>query len=448
VSRKSVWARPWGHVWRYFRFYASLVVAVAALYAVAANWHDVKEYIYSAWHFWSSRDFSLDVIVGSVLIILAVLLAVAAPAVCIYAVLARFPWLRTRARLAIHRGAQQTKLQLARVAKESRPPSLKRRDRRAWQRVLAAALEGLADERVFEAYCDGGDTSKPIVCCSFRAYAFAVSEVLRAFAQIRCPDGFPKVWTIFKKPVCDWYNTFRVEWEHDRKILHCHTTFDWWERYKDGVARLKGPGSHVQFFRLVAHIVRDGYPSDPLKYYLWWPEPLPLAEAWRKAGAFGNKVDWHPKVVELLSPGGASAPKSGADVPKVYLIGKARGGASPPEGSLKMVDHFQETYHDAGEPHEDQRGVYVRYLASRAELEVLRAGMLLTYDDLFIVMISPKCCFGLAFVADEFRDVNGVRFLRQFEISGQSGIKSLPPTLLPLLDAAWGSGKEEFVVCQ
>jgi len=318
------------------------------------------------------------------------------------------------------------------------------RDRTCWYRLAAAATEGFSEDDVIEAHCEDGDKGRPIIFSNFQGYAHAVKRVLESLEGIRCRSPYPHVWTLFKRPIWDWYNPFssgKTARDSD------HFTVDWWEDYKSRFREIKNKGLNVRVFRLVAHADASSRLPHPSEIYLYGSTngnlvPMTLAEARAYADSVRD-VDWHPSITGLLSN---SYHDDSEPERKVYLIGKPRDGTVPAQAHPKLLDHFETTYHhhfsSAGN---NSRGCFVKYVQSVSDLQGLDI-----YDDVFIVSVSASRRFGMAFVDDESRDINGMRFLLDYELIRQSidfhtGQRA---SIQNSFEEAWKVAMPEFRVCE
>jgi hypothetical protein len=218
-------------------------------------------------------------------------------------------------------------------------------------------------------------------------------------------------------------------------MVQGQVTFDWWELYKTNVAALRGPLSKIQLHRLVADLDHKGYSRDLNLYYLYDIEPHPIATAIQKANEFGDSVTWHPSISQLLK----TTDFDGKEGIKIYLIGQPTGPPTLPEEQL-LLHQFQAKYHDKHKPDsDDDGGVYLGYASKESPVPQRLA----VYDDVFIVKFSNQEGFGLAFVDDDIRDINGARLLPQYQLRPKED-PGRSATLYDLLVEAWNGSLEEW----
>jgi len=425
-------------LWKGFRtFWWPIIAIVLLAIAHISDLAAIKEWLNEGWDFWSQLK-SWKVLGGSILV--GVLVALPISIVIWFAVFFlrwMAPW-NMDVRLAVRRAVRGYGRHLRDAVQDSLANLFTWGDDRKRVELVAASLDGLSDEEVIASHCEAGSRSRPLVFCNFQAYAHAVAKILDILPTLRCERPYPQVWTIFKRPVCDWYNTFPIEWEEGAKVIRGQVTYGWWEKYKSTIVSLKGRDSAVQFHRVVAHIPWPGSPKDPEAYYLYHPEPLFLGQAIAKALPLKGQVEWHPSIAALLE----SLDYEDKRDFQIYLIGKPTPNAANPGKDSLVVEHFQTSTHDGNNPGPTEGGVYVRYLQTQASLgERLR-----DYDDVFIVKFSRSSGFGVAFIDDEIRDINGLRYLARAELGPtEAGTSS---TLFDLIAGAWAVAAKGFCVCQ
>lgn len=278
-----------------------------------------------------------------------------------------------------------------------------------------------------------------------RLYKPRFSALLLKTAVTDFEEGYPRVWTLLKRPIFDWYNPFWFEWVEDDKLHFGQATFPWWEDYKQDIANLKGDrgtNKHVRMYRLVAH--EPGPEADDPKdldgvkeYWLYSDEYLKLKAALEQKAQVSN-VLWYPSVEKVLERKKEFHPTS---VPWLHLIGKpAALGAT--KGKKVVWTHFHEQYHDTifcqwKEPSDYIPGVYVKYLRTPENLVTLD-----WFDDVFIVELSSRTAFGLAYVDEQIRDVNGLLILHQANLT-KGGVRPV----LEHLKTAWSAAQKEFCLC-
>lgn len=320
----------------------------------------------------------------------------------------------------------------------SKPIHFSMRKRWHWNALVADVLQGTCDPEILQNYCESGWLDRPLIFGNFQSYAYAVAKVLERLPSTPCDRPFPKVWTVFSRPLHDWYNTFPVEWSENEHLVEGKITFKWWEQYKQNVANLRGRDKFkIQFHRVVASF-NHGDNSDALDgYYLYETEPLSIKKAVGVAKGLHGNVEWHPSLINLLSVQDYHE----KDNTLVYLIGKPLPGSTKPPESQKLVNHFHTSYHDRGEPALLDGGVYVKYAHTRDAIP----SRLFSYNDLFIVQFNDSEGFGLAFIKDDTRDISGTRILPQQELRSRAdGANSPPFSLCELIEKAWRASKPEW----
>jgi hypothetical protein len=106
-----------------------------------------------------------------------------------------------------------------------------------------------------------------------------------------------------------------------------------------------------------------------------------------------------------------------------------------------LQKRFQCDFHtDRVTAHGYQWGVFLKYLGNANGFDEL-----LRFDDIFFVKVldaddwrETKFSFGLAFIADETRDINGMWIIPH----GYS------QTIIEPFENAWEAAKDKFCVCQ
>jgi hypothetical protein len=312
--------------------------------------------------------------------------------------------------------------------------------RHLWSDLAAAALEGHWEPDVLKKHCHDGIDSRPVLFCNFQAYARAVTRVLETAQKMACKQRglSATVYTLFKRPIADWYNPF--PWNHPNGKVN--VTLPWWEDYKAKMAKMAaisrtqpagGGGSCLRVMRLVAQPSGAGSES----WVLINDRAFALLEAARQMKGAASPRRYHPNIACLS---GLKTVRSQGDL-SVYLIAQPDG-----PNETKLVQHFEETYHtEVGDGLPDRWGVFLKYLPRASGYENL-----LQFDDIFIALVRYGDCgrsfgFGLAFIDDETRDVNGMWIVSRANLTERNDAAA--PTLLQMFTEAWRAGQTEVCDC-
>ncbi|NQU23858.1 MAG: hypothetical protein HQ567_21460 [Candidatus Nealsonbacteria bacterium] len=386
-----------------------LVKTVVPVVVPLAGYWALKKDVDKAWEFLRQLSRPGDATLGCLIILLIVVLIGAALWWLFKSLLTSAPF-SVDVHLSLNRVLRQFRSHFVRTIAVSRPDLRPVARRRRWNELVAVTLEGISDDRIMNMYCEAGQTDRPLLFCNFQSYAHAVAKLLDHVATeaAKMKPPRPQVWTIFKRPVCNWYNTFPVEWIDNGQVLRGQVTFDWWEEYKAHIAELKGPDSKIQLHRIVVNLDYKGDSDELGEYYLYDLEPLDIRTAIEKAKVLGETVKWHRSISQLLG----ATDLNGKEGLAVFLIGKPAGEATLPDDH-KLLFHFQNSFHDGHKPISDEDGgVYVGYVPEKGSVPAALA----VYNDVFIVKLTDQERFGLAFVDDDTRDINGIRLLPQYQL--------------------------------
>ena len=288
-------------------------------------------------------------------------------------------------------------------------PSVSNAHRKQWDELLCAALRGLSDPEVYLRHGEKHIDDLPVLFSNFECYARGVKNVLEAIQSLSYAHAERTViWTLLKRSLIEWYLPFPADVPGDTPA---HVTFQWWEDYKFAVEQLKSTSSPVQMRRLVAH--RKAQVYSPSGWYV-------SNAATRLDGVYLDRTATYHPFVKMALDCRSSLP---ADA-YVRLIKDA--GA---EGYTELVHDFETRYHQKREPNEYDRGVFLKYLKSTAEVSEL-----LSYDDIFVVRLPCKLHFGLAFINDEVHDVSGTRLVPSDSV----------PQLVEKLSQGWMKGQLDY----
>ncbi|TET34911.1 MAG: hypothetical protein E3J72_12305 [Planctomycetota bacterium] len=408
---------------------------ITVMGAIVFFYDEFKEYRDLGVGFWG-KLLDLKTLVGAVFFLFISALAVYLVLWILAQLLQRLP-LHPKVRTARHEGQHEFSNHLNRAIKVARPGKFFSPNRWQWNKLTAAAIQGLMDKNVIELHCEQGRKEFPVIFCNFQGYAHSVSSVLDLIRELNCEKPYPQVWTILKRPIWNWYIPFPVDWIDNGNTYSGNITFPWWENYKSTIREMKGAEEPIKLYRLVAHILSQTTIEDAKDYFLFDTNALTIPKAKELAEQY-DYIEWHPDIHHIINStfNYQSLPKELQ--PHIYLIGKYADEDMDKTQGTRLIDHFHESFHDHSEdPSPGDGGVFIRYLDSLPE-------RLRHYDDIFIVRLSETSGFGMVFIDDESRDVNGMRFLPEYELKEEGD----PPGLLPLVKEAWTTGKPDFCICR
>jgi hypothetical protein len=284
--------------------------------------------------------------------------------------------------------------------------------------VISITLDGIFDPKLIEYdFHENGNTYLPLLFCSFRSYAHAVTKLLDHISKLLVKDSLHTtratvpsiVWTIFTKPLFHWYNTFSTEWIEGETVKKAYVTYRWWEEYKEGLALLKD-NIHIQTCRIISD---QSYINQCAGYFLYCnntlnkPETFLVREARAIANRLGDSIEWHPDIRDLLFS------KSGKWKDEIiYLIGKPNTSNATIQKFTGLIEHFRTTYHsdDLELPEINQAGAFLRYCKEKKSLNKLEK-----YEDVFIIDVSDSAKLGMVFINNGIA-VSGARMLSEEEV--------------------------------
>lgn len=333
--------------------------------------------------------------------------------------------------VALGQATHSVRLQMQRAINIARPQGNVRRDIGLWERLVSAAVAGQTHPDVLKAHCEQGNRTRPVIFCNFRGYAHGVRAVLNELPQLGLTSPFPRVYTLLKRSVFEWYNPFPLV--SDAAGTPGRVTLKWWEDYKSDVAILKTDET-ITMYRLAAHPPLNSGLGEINDYRMYSPSAINLSEAVVTAERCASTVIWLPSVQAALA-----ASRMAARETSIHLIGRPNGETG--SELSRVLTLFQSNYHSGPGRTSDEAGVFLRYLPTKTGHESL-----LAYDDLFIVELSHSLAFGLAFIDDESLDINGMRILPPHQLStelmGRDG-----EALLLSFKVAWGQAVPSFQEC-
>lgn len=413
--------------------------ALSAIFLLLAYSTPLRDNLKPALEFWQAVPKALSEITAWQNNRLGVVLGSVVPFVLVFACAVSLVFLLWHFRLRLLVGVAQVKAkfeiqkQMDRAVCSARPKVAPHKDKVLWNRLAAAALQGHADRTVLEQHCHEGNPDRPVLFCNFQSYAKAVVSVREVLDGLQDGPPYPRVYTLLRRTIVDWYNPFPYEWLEDANGCRAQVTHQWWEDYKDGVAKQAHPAvgqrSNILMMRLVAD---PGPPSEVQDYAVYSGTALELEDARQQGRNLVSEVSgWHNKIANLLS-----SMHSAPNDLKIHLIGKPSNNRA-----ISLAQHFRQNFHlseDIDVAPADKTGVFLRYMKKRSGYDEL-----LRFNDLFLVDIPRRLKFGLAYIDDTIRDTNGVWIIPDWYLASETG-----NMLIGLFQKAWSEGGQaDWCIC-
>lgn len=278
----------------------------------------------------------------------------------------------------------------------------------------------------------------PLLSSTYDIYAQCVADLMETLAKKSLVPP-PTIYTVYKKPIVDWYNLFSDYIEMDGQVVRVVFTDKWWEKYKSRVAEFAASDSGIRMYRYILH-------PPKIEEQTECPKAL-LSKYFVHVGSGGcTHVDARP-VRQLL---GLSDPIAGfkliqpveallktssdrlrgrigeASIHRIATYSEISTERHGDESASwqSLLRHFHCAYHTGPMTHEyalrsDKSGVFYGYVENVCE--PFRTW--LRYRDVFAVSIPAKGrngtseAFGIALYDDASLDITGIRILPERDVN-------------------------------